>query len=354
MLCVSAIATLSALLSPAPHRAVTPPTAEELRAQLRRALWPTFELTPAHPEFPSALCEHPQLKRSITRLALLGDSRADRVGLGPSARWPELSAQVMSRHPELIIHLGDWVKRGTSLSEWRASLNAALALNTPLLTVRGNHDRGPHWGSFGLDGLDGLDEPDLGRPPAPLRVTRVGGLLVYLLDTEGDERLTRLTVEAHVQAHQRGEQACFNPQATLWLQHRPVWSRGPHGSDERGWAPWLVPALEALGVKLFVAGHDHNYERMTPSRGVGSERHAHPKGVRYLTTGGAATVTAPLPSLNKRPQQAHERALSERFSGAPHSLSLTVEVEGVRVEAWATPREGVSVLMDDVWVGERD
>jgi hypothetical protein len=136
-----------------------------------------------------------------------------------------------------------------------------------------------------------------------------------------------------------------------------VWSRGPHGSDERGWASWLVPALEALEVSLFVAGHDHNYERMAPSRGVRQSRRAHPKGVRYLTTGGAASVTAPLPDLHWRPwrlYQARERALSERFSGAPHTLSLTVEVEGVRVEAWATPRESVNVLMDDVWVGERD
>ena len=277
----------------------------------------------------------------------MGDSRADRAGLGPSARWPQLSMEGLKRRPQLLIHLGDWVREGESLIEWRYALEAALALRLPLLTVRGNHDRGPHWGSLGLDGARSE-----ARSPAPLRVTRAGPALIYLLDTEADEEVARAAVEAHI-AGSGARPACLSVRHVIWLQHRPVWSRGPHGSDERGWAEWLVPSLERLGVQLLLAGHDHNYERMEPTRGVGAARRSDPEGTLYITSGGAGSVTAPLPDLSKRRSWAEkwrERSLSATFSGAPHTLSLTFEGARLTVEAWGSPRVGLSERIDRVTI----
>ena len=124
--------------------------------------------------------------------------------------------------------------------------------------------------------------------------------------------------------------------------HRPLWSRGPHGDDERGWGGWLAPALSALGVDLLLAGHDHDYERMAPTAG----------GLICVVSGGAGTWTAPLPGLSRRPQRA-DRPTSLRFSGRPHTLSLEITGEALTLTAWATPREGVSERLDSVVVRSR-
>jgi len=326
-----------------------------LSAQLQTRLWRAYPLSPESPELPSELCDRSAAQGPPLSLLMMGDSRADRPGLGPSARWPSLMSAALQRGPQLLIHLGDWVTRGRDLREWRYALEAALSSGLPLLTVRGNHDRGPHWAPLGLDGLGRAQ-----AEPEPLRVTRVGELLIYLLDSEADERVARAAVEAHLEA-QRGAQRgahgrggrCAAPRHTLWLQHRPLWSRGPHGSDERGWAHWLVPALESLGVQLFLAGHDHNYERMERTRGWGAARAPHPKGVVYVTSGGAGAVNAPLPDLSWRlsaRQRRQDRALSRRFSAAPHTLSLRLSSEGLQLEAWASSSAGRSALIDELLI----
>ena len=49
--------------------------------------------------------------------------------------------------------------------------------------------------------------------------------------------------------------------------HRPAFSSGHHGPDE-GVQRTFVPLFEKHGVSLVIAGHDHNYERTHPIRGV--------------------------------------------------------------------------------------
>lgn len=320
---------------------------EALSQALVTQHWPTFELTVEHPHFPRALCD---LSFEIDRgrsVLVLGDTRADRAGLGPSARWHSLSAQALKKNPALLIHLGDWVTQGDDVREWQYALEAALALKRPILTVRGNHDRGPYWSRFELDGL----KKPLPRP-AQLRVTRMGKILVYLFDTEAEEDTARAVLEAHLKTR-IDQEFCFIPQQIIWIQHRPIWSRGPHGSDERGWASWLVPALEQLKVQLLLAGHDHNYERMKRTRGVGKDRIHDPQGILYLTSGGAGAVTTPFPDLSRRTslnQKRYDRALSEVFSSASHYLLLSMSSEGLHVEAWASPREGRSEIFDEFWL----
>jgi hypothetical protein len=64
--------------------------------------------------------------------------------------------------------------------------------------------------------------------------------------------------------------------------HRPPYSSGQHGSDtslRRAFAP----VFEKHRVQLVLAGHDHNYERMVPQRGV-----------QYVVTGGGGVGTRPV------------------------------------------------------------
>lgn len=71
------------------------------------------------------------------------------------------------------------------------------------------------------------------------------------------------------------------PGASTWtvvIQHHPPFSAGFHGSNAAS-RKWLVPLYEAAGVDLVLAGHDHDYQRITPQNGV-----------TYVVSGGAAKL----------------------------------------------------------------
>ena len=56
----------------------------------------------------------------------------------------------------------------------------------------------------------------------------------------------------------------------LWqvvYMHHPLYSSGKHGSD-MDLREILEPVLVAGGADLVLSGHDHNYERTTPQRGI--------------------------------------------------------------------------------------
>jgi 3',5'-cyclic AMP phosphodiesterase CpdA len=61
--------------------------------------------------------------------------------------------------------------------------------------------------------------------------------------------------------------------------HKPPYSSGSHGSDLALRAA-IGPVVEAGGVQLVLAGHDHSYERTTPQNGV-----------VYVVTGGGGRGT---------------------------------------------------------------
>lgn len=60
----------------------------------------------------------------------------------------------------------------------------------------------------------------------------------------------------------------------LPIMHHPAYSSSKHGSEKPVRDRW-VPLFSQAGVKLVLAGHDHDYERTTPQGGT-----------VYITTGG--------------------------------------------------------------------
>lgn len=64
--------------------------------------------------------------------------------------------------------------------------------------------------------------------------------------------------------------------------HKPLYSSGEHGSD-LALRKLIAPIAEKRGVALVLAGHDHDYERMTPQNGV-----------EYVVTGGGGKGTRPV------------------------------------------------------------
>jgi 3',5'-cyclic AMP phosphodiesterase CpdA len=91
------------------------------------------------------------------------------------------------------------------------------------------------------------------------------------LDTEADYDAQMTWLDADLAASTL-------PWKIVYL-HRPPYSSGGHGSDT-ALRNKLAPILKRHGVRLVLAGHDHNYERTTAQ-----------DGVVYVVTGGGGVGT---------------------------------------------------------------
>jgi 3',5'-cyclic AMP phosphodiesterase CpdA len=60
----------------------------------------------------------------------------------------------------------------------------------------------------------------------------------------------------------RSDLAAHPSACTLAYAHHPRFSSGLHGSDETLRALWAI--LRSAGVDVYLAGHDHDYERFEP------------------------------------------------------------------------------------------
>ena len=245
---------------------------------------------------------------SPIRFVVLGDGRAGRDGIGPSAYFEGLLTEVLARQPAFIVHTGDLVKDGHSRAEWSHYLDT-LPPVPPIISVRGNHDRGRPFLELGL------------AEGAVFSVV-MGPVTIVGVDTEVS---TVDTILLRLEAKLASAQTPF----LIVVHHRPIWSRGTHGSDERGWNKRLVPLYERYGVDVVLAGHDHNYERFCPLLGLGDERRCveSGQGPLYLVTGGAGTDTNPVPGLSRRSTSA-QKTLDDRdsrvFSGTHHFVELEI------------------------------
>lgn len=280
-------------------------------------------------------------------LLVVGDTRASASGLGPSSRWPSLAHSFKHHNAKVLLHLGDWVQEGQSIHQWQQSLQS-LSLLDPLalLTVKGNHDRGGLFETLGLSDV----------PSAPLRISKVGDMLIFLFDSEVRTEQAQASVENLFERGQVKAQVKTLLQASsarLWVQHRPIWSSGNHGSDERGWRHWLVPKLEQLKIDLVLAGHDHDYERFCPSKGVDHLRRCDPHGITYVVSGGGATVTVPFPNLSWK-QSTSSKQENDRqrqvFSSRAHYLYIYLAEQKLHLEAWGSEYMGQRVCFDQAQI----
>jgi len=81
----------------------------------------------------------------------------------------------------------------------------------------------------------------------------------------------------------RADLAAHPARCTLAYGHHPRFSSGLHGSDASLGALWR--ALSAGGAEVYLAGHDHHYERFAPIGGVRQF---------VVGTGGRSLYPAPL------------------------------------------------------------
>ena len=260
-------------------------------------------------------------------IGVLGDSRASIEGVGVSTFFRPMLSEIKSIGAELILHVGDLVKRGTRATEW-ATYARHLPVSLPVVPVRGNHDRGSHFydDNFGI---------------SPVFTLNYGVVRIIGFDSEG-------TPEA-LDARLRELELHLKPDTEQWkivLLHRPIWSRGPHGSNELGLNDRLTALFERAEVDLVISGHDHNYERFCPTKGVHLDRPCLPLGNApiYLVSGGGATVMNPIPSFWRTLSHSDYDTLkrtSVAFSGRQHFLKITASPTEFELVAIASAHSNI-------------
>ena len=197
-----------------------------------------------------------------TALSLVAPPPATLVAAGDIASCnssqDEATAALVSRLPGTVAVLGDAVyERGTaaefrdcySWARFRSRTRAAL----------GNHE----YGTGSADAAIGY----FGLPAGGYYSYDLGGWHMIVLNSncgpaggcgEGSPQQRWLAAEL----------ASSRARCALAYMHHPRFSSGLHGSDVTIAPLWRT--LARGGVDVVLAGHDHHYERLTPSWGIRS------------------------------------------------------------------------------------
>ena len=167
-----------------------------------------------------------------------------------SSRGDEATARLLDRLPGTIALLGDSVYEHGSIAEYRRCFSWARH-RARIRPAVGNHE-------YGTPGAAGYF--------AYFRVRQwysyeLGAWHVVVLNSNcgpaggcGSDSPQARWLRSDLAAH---PSAC-----TLAYAHHPRFSSGLHGSDSTIDALWTI--LRDRGVELYLAGHDHDYERFEP------------------------------------------------------------------------------------------
>jgi hypothetical protein len=183
------------------------------------------------------------------RVAAVGDT-----GSGRRAQYAIGRALATQRQRTPFSHLvllGDNIYPVGDIKRYRVSrferpYKDLLKMPVTIVASLGNHDM-PHQN----------DQLAYFNMPHPHYIKTVGPLSLVVIDTN------TFPTDATQQAWAAEALSQNNPPWPVLVGHHPALSSGHHGSD-----PGMTTALNALSQKhphpvLFLAGHDHHYERIT-------------------------------------------------------------------------------------------
>ncbi|MGA8850734.1 MAG: metallophosphoesterase [Aeromicrobium sp.] len=217
---------------------------------------------PATSESPEAVVDEPE-----ARLAIAGDTGTRTSAQMATAASMASEAQRRGAPYDALVLLGDMIYPDGDADLTRASVTQPFAQtlqDAVLIPALGNHD-------IKSDEEDEVMRA-LGRDTAWF-VERVGPATVISLDSNRVTDPAQLAWLRKVLAEEK--------KAGTWIipvMHHPAYSSGKHGSTKSVQKYW-VPLFESAGVRLVLAGHDHNYERTTPQNNV-----------TYVVSGGGAKL----------------------------------------------------------------
>ena len=152
----------------------------------------------------------------------------------------------------LLVTLGDndYTRGRSFATSWRASFGWLPAAGVRVAGALGNHDvelrRGRY--QFRLLGM-----------PGPYYVRRLDDVEVIVLDS------TAVTTAQTAWLERTLARRSGLPRIVVF--HHPAFTCGGYLGDARVRRRW-TPLFERYGVRLVLAGHDHNYQRFASFRGV--------------------------------------------------------------------------------------
>jgi len=230
----------------------------------------------------------------VNRIVILGDSGCRLKGQAfqhcndPSG-WPfaRIAALAATKHPDLVIHLGDYYYRekpcppgnagcagspyGDKWATWKAEVfdpAAPLLAAAPWVFVRGNHEDCKRGGAGWFRLLDAGETVAKCPSDSPTFAVDLGDLRLWVVDSNDTEDLTAppekvAAFSARLEAVTRAPGGERN-----WIvTHRPIWdsarlanfvSDGLVNATERA----AVKARGLEGVDLIIAGHVHNFSAL--------------------------------------------------------------------------------------------
>lgn len=203
-------------------------------------------------------------------VVVLGDTRDG------YALWGDLLAQARTTaSPDVLLFTGDAVTLGPIQEEWDQWFDEAeeVIREVPIVVAHGNHDVNAV-NFYAMNAMPG-DEMFFGLDYGPLHLVVMNDSPPDIGDLDGRGRDF---LESDLLANA----------AAPWkmvMHHRSLWSACTnHGSDVTLRGMW-GPVIDAQGVDMVLAGHDHNYERTLPM--LGEAVAAVPgEGTVYLVAGG--------------------------------------------------------------------
>jgi 3',5'-cyclic AMP phosphodiesterase CpdA len=133
---------------------------------------------------------------------------------------------------------------------WEASFGWLSGAGVRVAGVLGNHDVRVERGRYEYD--------ELGMPNRYYR-RAVGPVELYLLDSN--------SVDSAQTAWLRRSLARSRARWRIAVFHHPAFTCGSYLSNPAVVARW-VPLFERYRVRIVLSGHDHNYQRFAPRRGV--------------------------------------------------------------------------------------
>jgi 3',5'-cyclic AMP phosphodiesterase CpdA len=238
------------------------------------------------------------------RLIAVGDFG---VGGESQQRFGAAVRAFEARNPaDLLVALGDndyTESPGAFEVNWEASFGWTRAAGVEVTGVLGNHDVRVEGGRYQFD--------ELQMPRRYFRLS-VGPIELYLLDSN--------KVDAAQTTWLRRTLARSRARWRIAVAHHPAFSCGQYTSHPAIVRRW-VPLFERYRVRLVLAGHDHNYQRFAPRRGV-----------RYVLHGGGNPRLYP---LTRCPAGYPRRLRAARAQGF-----LYLVVRGGRLDGYAVTPAG--------------
>jgi 3',5'-cyclic AMP phosphodiesterase CpdA len=208
-----------------------------------------------------------------------------------------------SRNPaDYLVALGDndYTESPAQFqTNWKSSFGWASSAGVNVAGVLGNHDVRVQGGRYEFEAL---------RMPARYYRRAVGAVELYLLDSND--------VGPAQTAWLRRTLARSKARWRIAALHHPPYSCGQYAADDEILRRW-APLFERYRVQLVLSGHDHNYQRFAPRRGV-----------RYVVHGGGGRK---LYSLSRCPSSYPRRQRARVEHGFLYVVIRPSRIDGYSV-----------------------